>query len=156
MMRRAINSPGYHVPIPGFSHLVTAHLTGTALFVSGLTARGPDGTILHVGDVGGQARQVLENLRAVLGSARATLDDVVQIRTYMRDIEQWAQVQRVWQEYWGAVWPASTLVEISRLYDDTQLIEMEAIALLPGRPHAKRGSGAARIARRKSRQKGRA
>jgi enamine deaminase RidA (YjgF/YER057c/UK114 family) len=121
------------VPISGFSHAIRAAGGGDLLFVSGLTARTADGTIVHPGDLGAQARQVLENMRAVLREAGASLRDVVQIRTYVRDIEQWPAVQAVWPEYWGAVWPASTLVEISRLYDARQLIEMEAIARLPGR-----------------------
>ena len=36
----------------------------------------------------------------------------------------------MWQDYWGDVYPASTLVQITRLYDERQLIEMEAVALV--------------------------
>lgn len=141
MARRALNTPRYRVPIPGFSHVIQAPARGDLLFVSGLTSRAPDGAIVHVGDLGGQTRRVLENMRAVLAAAGATLDDVVQIRTFVRDVRRWPEIETVWAEYWGPVWPASTLVEIRRLYDPRQLIEMEAIALRPrgpGRPAARR------------------
>jgi len=131
--RRAVNSPGYHVPIRGFSQVVLAPDGKRLAFVSGLTARTADGTIVHVGDVGGQTRQVLENLRAVLSAAGATLDDVVQIRTYVRDVSHWSRIQEVWERFWGDVWPASTLVEVRRLYDERQLIEMEAVAAVGSR-----------------------
>lgn len=130
MPRRALNSRDYHVPLDGFSQMIAAPARGTFLFVSGLTAREADGTIVHVGDVGGQTRQVLDNMTAVLAEADATLDDVVQIRSFLRDIEQWPAVQEVWQSYWGDVYPASTAVQITRLWDERQLIEMEAVALV--------------------------
>jgi 2-iminobutanoate/2-iminopropanoate deaminase len=131
MPRRALNSPEYGVPIPGFTHVVEAPADGRLLFVSGLTAREADGTIVGVGDVVAQTRQVLQNLEAVLEAAGATLDDLVQIRTYIRDIREWPAVEAVWREFLREPWPASTLVEISRLSDERQLIETDAIAVAP-------------------------
>jgi enamine deaminase RidA (YjgF/YER057c/UK114 family) len=110
--------------------MIAAPARGTFLFVSGLTAREADGTIVHIGDYGGQTRQILENMALILAEAGATLDDVVQIRTFLRDIDQFTAVAAVWQDYWGDVYPASTLVQITRLYDERQLIEMEAVALV--------------------------
>ncbi len=130
MGRQPINSPLYHVPIEGFSQMIAAPARGTFLFLSGLTARTADGTIVHVGDYRGQTRQVLENMRAILAAADASLDDVVQIHTYLRDIDRWSDVEVVWHEYWDTVFPASTAVQISRLWDERQLIEMEAVALI--------------------------
>lgn len=130
MPRRSINSPAYHVPIDGFSHMIAAPARGTFLFVSGLTARTATGEIVHVGDYAGQTRQVLDNMQAILATAGASLDDVVQIRTFLRDISHWPEVEAVWHPYWGKTFPASTAVEISRLFDERQLIEMEAVALV--------------------------
>ena len=139
MPRRAINSPDYNVPIEGFSQIIVGKPGFTPLFVSGLTSRTENGTIVGVGNFEAQARQVCENLKNVLEAAGATLEDVVQIRTYVRDITQWDVLESVWRGYFGDVWPASTLVQISRLYDERQLIEMEAIALVDGEPI--RGNG---------------
>lgn len=128
MGRNAINSPDYHVPIDGFAHIITAEPDTRTLYVSGLTSRTADGTIVGIDDMAAQARQVLVNMANLLDAAGATLDDVVQIRTYVTDISRWSVIEPVWREYWGEVWPASTLVQIERLFDPRQMIEMEAIA----------------------------
>ena len=128
MGRDAINSPDYQVPIDAFSQIIVGRPGETTLYVSGLTSRTADGTIVGEGDMAIQARQVLENMTNILGAAGATLDDVVQIRTYVTDITQWDAIERVWRGHWGDVWPASTLVQINRLFDELQMIEMEAIA----------------------------
>ncbi len=132
MGRQAINSPGYHVPIEGFSQIIVREGIHRTFFVSGLTSRTADGTIVGIGDMAGQARQVMENMATVLRAAGASLDDVVQIRTYVTDITQWDAIESVWREYWGDTWPASTLVQIERLFDRAQMIEMEAIAQVEG------------------------
>ncbi|MCY3539936.1 MAG: RidA family protein [Acidimicrobiia bacterium] len=126
--RKAINSPEYHVPIDGFAQIIAAEGGTSTLYVSGLTSRTADGTIVGIDDMAAQARQVLVNMANVLASAGATLDDVVQIRTYVTDITLWDVIEPVWRERWGDVWPASTLVQIDRLFDPRQMIEMEAIA----------------------------
>lgn len=131
MPRRTINSPDYHVPIRGFSQVVEAPASGRLLFVSGLTSRDERGEIVAVGDVAGQARQVLERMAGVLKAAGAELDDVVQIRTYVRDMGDWPVIEAVWRGVWSEPWPASTCVEVSRLHDPRQLIEMDAIAVAP-------------------------
>ena len=128
MGRDAINSPEYGVPIDGFSQVILGRPGETTLYVSGLTSRTADGTIVGVGNMASQARQVLENMSNILRSAGATLADVVQIRTYVTDITQWDSIEPIWRGYWGDVWPASTLVQIDRLFDQEQMIEMEAIA----------------------------
>lgn len=129
MPRKTINSSEYLVPIEGFSQVVEAPASGRLLFVSGLTSRDERGEIVAVGDVSGQARQVLERMEGVLKAAGATLDDVVQIRTYVRDMDDWPAIERVWRQIWAEPWPASTCVEVSRLHDTRQLIEMDAIAV---------------------------
>lgn len=131
MARNSVNSPGYHVPIRGFSQAVTSSSSGPLVFVSGLTSRTSEGEIVFPGDISRQTRQVLENLKTVLAAAGCTLDDVVQIHTYVTAIDGWDDIEAVWRDYWGEIWPASTLVEVSRLYDPRQMIEMEAIAVLP-------------------------
>lgn len=131
MPRRTVNSLDYQVPIRGFSQVVEAPTSGRLLFVSGLTSRDAQGEIVAVGDVAGQARQVLERMAGVLEAAGADLDDVVQIRTYVRDMEDWPVIEAVWRDVWSEPWPASTCVEVSRLHDPRQLIEMDAIAVAP-------------------------
>jgi 2-iminobutanoate/2-iminopropanoate deaminase len=122
---------GYHVPIPGFTSFTTAQGPGRFVFVSGLTSRGAGGEIQALGDVAGQAEQILRTMRALMAEAGGTLRDIVQIRTYITDIETWPHVEEVWRRHWPERFPASTLVQVSRLFDVRQLIETDAIAFIP-------------------------
>ena len=131
MPRKIIASAKYHVPVPGFTQAVEAGPGGRMLFVSGLTARVADGAIVGEGDIRVQARQVYENLRLILAEAGATLEDVVRTTTYLRRMEDQPIVHEVKLETFGEHPPASTTVQIVRLYDERQLIEVEATAVLP-------------------------
>jgi enamine deaminase RidA (YjgF/YER057c/UK114 family) len=129
--RVAVNSSRYLVPVDGFSHAIEVPAGAGMLLVSGLTSRESDGTIVSEGDVGGQMRQILKQLAAVLAERSLSLDDVVRVRTYTRDIESWPAVEEAFRESFGDVWPASTFVEVTRLYDPRQLVELEAVAVVP-------------------------
>lgn len=133
MARQQLNSASYGIPVPGFSHAILAPSGGRLLFVSGLTARDEQGDILCEGDAGGQTRQILRQLRAVLGTADADLDDVMQLHTYSTDIDNWPAIEAAWREVFGDVWPTSTFVEVSRLYDTRQLVEIDAVAVIAER-----------------------
>ncbi len=130
MPRQPFNSPRYHVPVPGFTQAVMASISGRLFFISGLTARTADGTIVAPGDIRGQTRQVLENLKAILEDAGGTLDDVVRIVTYLRDASHHLTVHEIRREYFGDAPPASTTVTVSGLFDERMLIELEATAVL--------------------------
>jgi 2-iminobutanoate/2-iminopropanoate deaminase len=130
-MSDAATSPGYLVPITGFTNFTIAEGAGKLVFVSGITSRSADGEILAPGDVGGQAEQILQSLGRLLASAGGSLSDIMQIRTYVMDIESWSQIEPVWHRYWPDRLPASTMVQVSRLFDVRQLIETDAIAFIP-------------------------
>jgi enamine deaminase RidA (YjgF/YER057c/UK114 family) len=129
--RRRITGAAYAVPVPGFSQAVEISGAGRLIFVSGVTARQADGAITGIGDLGAQTRQVYDNLRQILAEADATLDDVVRIVTYLRDMEAYPQMSAVRRDAWPLAAPASTTVEVSRLYDPEQLIEVEVTAFVP-------------------------
>ena len=123
---------GLIVPVKGFTQAVRAPANATTLYVSGLTARQADGSILG-GDVRTQTRYILESLKNILAEAGGTLDDVVRTTQYLRDMKDHPQMQEVKREFFGEQLPASTSVEISRLFDDRQLIEIEATAVVKGK-----------------------
>lgn len=134
MPAEIINSPHYHVPVRGFTQAVKVGVPGaTMIFVSGLTARRPDGSIASEGDIRGQTRQIFESLKSILAEAEATLADVVRTVTYLRRMEDHAGMQEVKNEFFPAGAPPSTSIEISRLYDERQLVEIEATAIVTAR-----------------------
>jgi 2-iminobutanoate/2-iminopropanoate deaminase len=143
MVRKTFNSEQYCLPVAGFSHAVQADNPGTLLFVSGLLTerRGlvegkvawyeEEATVEAEGDIEEQTRRIMESLKNILAEAGATLDDVVRIVIYLVDLDHYPLVHKVRSEYFGDEPPASTCVEVSRLYDSRQLIEIEATAVVP-------------------------
>jgi reactive intermediate/imine deaminase len=114
-----------------FSQATTIEATGRLVFVSGMTARTPDGTIVGVGDVREQTRQVCENIAAAVAEAGGTLDDVCRVDVYVRNMEDFAKIHEIRAQYFQEPLPASTMVEVSKLAHPDYLIEISAIAVIP-------------------------
>lgn len=96
------------------------------------------GTVSADGDkiVGGnsayeQTKHALAKIEAALVKAGASLHDVVRTRMYVTDISRWEEIGRAHSEFFQAIRPATTMVEVSRLIDPALLVEIEATAVLP-------------------------
>lgn len=128
MTRREIRVDGLADPI---SHYTDAVVAGELLFISGLVGVDGQGALVGGDDVAAQARQVFENMRAVLDEAGCRFEDVVKVTVYLTDVDDRPKINPVRQEVFGAARPASTLVEVSRLAVPGAKVEIEAVALIP-------------------------
>ena len=133
MPKRQISSPKLRQPSGVFSHATMVEATGRFVFISGMTARRVDGSIAGVGDVTAQTRQVCENLKSAVEAAGGTLDDICRVDVYVRNMEHFDAIHKVRAEYFKPPLPASTMVEVSKMTSPEYLIEISAIAVLPGK-----------------------
>ena len=126
--RRFISPEGLPPPA-GYTHVVDAPVT-RVIYVSGQVPLDAEGQLVAEGDVEAQTRQVFENLTAALEAADASWADVVKLNYFLRDVGDLASVRAVRDEYVDLEHPpASTLVEVSRLFRDDVLIEIDAVAV---------------------------
>ncbi|MEU0480577.1 RidA family protein [Streptosporangium sp. NPDC006013] len=132
---------GKATPRGRFPHVKRA---GDFLYVSGTSSRRPDNTIVGAEadefgtvtlDIAEQTRAVIENIKDILRAAGADLRDLVQITTYLVNINDFGGYNAVYAEYFDEAGPTRTTVAVHQLPHPHLLIEIQAVAYRPeGRP----------------------
>jgi len=132
-MRKLISSGSPYEPKVGISRAVRV---GNIIAVSGTAPLGADGRTVGIGDAGAQARRCLEIIAVALEKAGSSLRQVIRTRTLLVRIEDWQAVAAVHGEFFGAIRPANTIMQVSRFIDPDWLIEFEADAVVDDEQNA--------------------
>ena len=130
MPKREVSTTAIRKPVGVFSQATMVEAKGKLVFISGMTARRPDGSIAGIGDITEQTRQVCENIKAAVEAAGGTLDDVCRVDVYVRNMEHFEAIHKVRSQYFKSPLPASTMVEVTKMVSPEYLIEINAIAVV--------------------------
>ena len=126
MANQVIHTENAPAAIGPYSQAVKA---GNLLFVSGQVPFVPETMEIVEGDVKAQTAQSLKNLQAILKEAGAYFSNVVKTTVFIKDMNEFAQINEVYAEYFGENKPARACVEVARLPKDVK-VEIELIAVL--------------------------
>lgn len=114
----------------GYSQVATV-TAGTIAFISGQVALDKSGNVVGKDDFKAQLVQVFENLKAAVEAAGGTLDDVIKLNSYVVDMSHLAEFREVRDKYVNVKNPpASTAVQVARLFRPEFLVEVEAVAVV--------------------------
>lgn len=120
-----INTPQAPAAIGPYAQAV---VIGSLLFTSGQIPLRPDGS-LNDGDIAVQTRQVLENLRVIVEAAGVSMQQVVKTTVFLKDLNDFAAMNTIYADAFGAHTPARSTVQVAKLPRDV-LVEIEAIVAL--------------------------
>jgi len=123
-MRNAVVTDKAPKPIGPYSQAVT---DGDLIFVSGQGATNPQTGKKELGDVRSETKRTFENLRAILEAAGSSMDDVVKCNVYLRDINDFAAMNAVYETVFTKPFPARTTIQAGALPGGIA-VEIECIA----------------------------
>lgn len=140
MKARATLVTGKATPRGKFPHIKRA---GDFLFVSGTSSRRQDNSLAGVQvdamgttalEIEVQTREVIVNMRDILASEGASLEDLVEVSAFLVNMNDFGGYNQVWAEFFDATGPTRTTVAVHQLPHPHLLIEMKAIAFRPLAP----------------------
>lgn len=125
MTRLIVTSPNAPAAIGPYSQAIDM---GNLIFTSGQIPLDPQTGEVVSTNVTEQTHQVIKNLQAVLEQAGSDLSQVVKATVFIKDMNQFAEINTVYGQYFSQNPPARSCVEVARLPKDV-LVEIEVIAL---------------------------
>lgn len=127
MLKKVINPKNIHRPF-GYAHAIQIDHT---LYISGQIPLDQEMKIVGKNNMAAQTEQVYENLKRVIEEAGGSMNNIVMLNIYCTDIEAYDRETRpLRKKYFGDYYPATTAVEVKRLYRPDFMIEVEAVAVL--------------------------
>jgi len=120
--------PDFYAPYK----VAQAYRVGDLIFVSGQASIDDGGNIVGVGDFEAQARQTYKNLDRVLEAGGSDRSKIVKMNVYIKDMDNFATIMSLREQYFTPPYPAETLIEVSALALPELEIEIEAVALADG------------------------
>lgn len=124
MARETINAKNAPAAVGPYVHAVKA---GNTLYTSGQLGLIPETGVLPEG-VEAQAKQAMENLKAVVEAAGMTMADIVKTTVFLADINDFAAVNAIYASYFTGDAPARSCVQVAQL-PKASLVEVEAIVV---------------------------
>ena len=130
---------GKATPRGSFPHV---KIVGDFIFVSGTSSRRPDDTFVGVEvdesgvatlDIREQTRAVIENIRDILQSVDADLEDIVDISSFLVNMDDFDGYNQVYSEFFDVDGPTRTTVAVHQLPHPHLLVEIKAVAQKPAK-----------------------
>ena len=125
-MKQVVRTGNAPEPIGPYSQAIKA---GNLLFVAGQGCKNPRTGEMVRDTIQHETRQVLENVKAILEAAGASLDKVVKTTCFLADINDFQAFNAIYAEYFPHDPPARTTIQAGRLPGDIR-VEIEAVATL--------------------------
>jgi 2-iminobutanoate/2-iminopropanoate deaminase len=127
IVKQVITTPRAPAAIGPYSQGIKA---GNLLFVSGQIPIDPaTGALIEATDIPSQTRRVLQNIQQILSSGGATIENVVRTTVFLKDMNDFAEMNRVYGEFFSEAAPARATVEVARLPKDVG-VEIDCIAVV--------------------------
>ena len=126
-MKNIISTEKAPAAIGPYSQGISAQL-GNITITSGQLPIDPATGAFAEGGIAGQARQSLENVKAVLEAGGFSMEDVIKTTVFLKDMNDFGAMNEVYATYFASNPPARSAVEVARLPKDA-LVEIEAIAV---------------------------
>lgn len=126
MQKKILNSTNAPAAIGPYSQAVQA---GDTIYVSGQLPVDPATGKFAGDDIASQTKQSLENIRTVLATAGAGMENVVKATVFLKDMKEFGAMNEVYAKYFPADCPARAAIQIGCLPKDAR-VEIEVVAVL--------------------------